>query len=176
MEENKTKKVVKKVKSKMKESNLEKKTLHKCDCGHFHETMEMETITLKIRKGKDCSMEQTIAALFPNTNAVKENASVAATPEANKVATVVTPTGTITVQTAPRLGEAPVTRPKNDLDDPAATTIKTLTPEEKAKFLKESAIPAEFLRRVNPLIRPGIGIPNYDPQSESKGAKEIRVV
>jgi len=162
-------KTIKKHKMK-KEQNVDKKTLHRCDCGHFHETDDMETITLKIRKGKDCSMESVIENLFPSeSGATKENAPA----QRESGITVQTEEGAITVNAAPA---KPVIDPDYDLNNPHAKYIKTVTPAEKEAYLKENAIPAEFLHRINPLIKPGIGIPSGDPNFESHGAKELRRV
>jgi hypothetical protein len=159
------------MKKELKKEQIDKKTLHRCDCNHFHETEEMETITLKIRKGKNCSLESVIATLFPQqVGTTKENVPVITGNEF----TVNTTDGPIVVKTeAPA---KPVIDPDYDLNNPNAKYIKTLTPEEKAAFLKESAIPMEFLARVNPMLKPGIGIPSGDPAFESRGAKEIRRV
>ena len=65
----------------MKEQNIETKTLRRCDCNHFHELGETRTFTIKVTVGKECSMEDAIANLFPNMQA-KENAAAATKPVA----------------------------------------------------------------------------------------------
>ena len=146
----------------------DKKTVHRCDCGHFHETSEMETVTLKIRKGKDCSLETALANLFPQVARI-EAVSVAPTSMAP-----LTPAISTTAIAQPVTPVVPnrYAIPGYEPSDPKV--VKLLNAEEKAKFLKESAIPPEFARRMNPLIKTGIGIPSGDPNFESHGAKEIR--
>lgn len=152
----------------MKQEQVDKKTLHRCDCGHFHETNDMETITLKIRKGKNCSLESVIENLFPNeAHTNKENIRAHEDDEL----TIETEDNPIAVNRVPA---KPIVDPDYDIGNPNAKYIKTLTKEEKDAYLKENAIPAEFLHRINPLIRPGMGIPSGDPNFESHGAKEIR--
>jgi hypothetical protein len=154
----------------------DKKTIHRCDCGHFHETNEIETITLKIRKGKHCSLESALVNLFPHFDDDTANRT------SNSTVPVVQPTpATMQVEQHSTVAQltTPVAQPVSRYAvpgyDPAdLKVVKLLNPEEKAKFLKESAIPPEFARQANPLIKPGIGIPSGDPNFELYGAKEIR--
>lgn len=159
----------------MKKDNT-KQIVYKCDCNHYHSEEESEIITIKIRKGIDCDIASALASQVGSTTNIESKPVI--NNEEKKIGEITvrhsTPTTTTTVA-APAVKLKPGD-PGYVYDPADPTVVKLVRGADKEAFLKESAVPMEFLRRLNPLVRDGVGIPSGDPLFESRGAKEIRRV